>query len=75
MWQIAGTATETVFDGGLHRAQVAGAEAAFYQQVATYRQTVLAALQQVEDQLSNLRSNSAYRMKRLRFRAGRSRSP
>jgi len=55
MWQIAGSATETVIDGGLRRAQVAGAEAAFYQQVATYRQTVLTALQQVEDQLSNLR--------------------
>jgi NodT family efflux transporter outer membrane factor (OMF) lipoprotein len=55
MWQIAGTATETVIDGGLRRAQVAGAEAAFYQQVATYRQTVLTGLQQVEDQLSNLR--------------------
>jgi NodT family efflux transporter outer membrane factor (OMF) lipoprotein len=55
MWQIAGTATETVIDGGLRRAQLAGAEAAFYQQVATYRQTVLTALQQVEDQLSNSR--------------------
>jgi NodT family efflux transporter outer membrane factor (OMF) lipoprotein len=55
MWQIAGSATETVIDGGARRAQVAGAEAAFYQQVATYRQTVIAAFQQVEDQLSNLR--------------------
>ena len=55
MWQIAGSATETVVDGGARRAQVAGAEAAFYQQVATYRQTVLIAFQQVEDQLSNLR--------------------
>jgi NodT family efflux transporter outer membrane factor (OMF) lipoprotein len=55
MWQIAGTASESVVDGGLRRAVVAGAEAAFYQQVATYRQTVLGAFQQVEDQLSNLR--------------------
>jgi NodT family efflux transporter outer membrane factor (OMF) lipoprotein len=55
MWQIAGTATETIVDGGLRRAQLAGAEAAFYQQVAVYRQTVLTAFQQVEDQLSNLR--------------------
>ena len=55
MWQIAGTATETVIDGGLRRAQIAGAEAGFYQQVATYRQTVLAAMRQVEDELSNLR--------------------
>jgi NodT family efflux transporter outer membrane factor (OMF) lipoprotein len=55
MWQIAGNATETVIDGGLRRAVLAGAEAAFYQQVANYRQTVLTAFQQVEDQLANLR--------------------
>jgi len=55
VWQIAGTATETVVDGGLRRAQLAGAEASYYQAVATYRQTLLAAFQQVEDQLSNLR--------------------
>jgi NodT family efflux transporter outer membrane factor (OMF) lipoprotein len=54
-WQVAGTATETLIDGGLRRAQVAGAEASYYEAVATYRQTVLAAFQQVEDQLSNLR--------------------
>jgi outer membrane protein TolC len=55
MWQIAGTATQAVVDGGLRRAVLAGAEAAFYQQVAVYRQTVLTAFQQVEDQLANLR--------------------
>jgi NodT family efflux transporter outer membrane factor (OMF) lipoprotein len=55
VWQIAGTATETVIDGGLRRGQVAAAEASYYQAVATYRQTILAAFQQVEDQLSNLR--------------------
>jgi NodT family efflux transporter outer membrane factor (OMF) lipoprotein len=55
VWQIAGTATETVIDGGLRRSQVAGAEATYYQAVATYRQTLLTAFQQVEDQLSNLR--------------------
>jgi NodT family efflux transporter outer membrane factor (OMF) lipoprotein len=54
-WQVAGTATETIIDGGLRRAQVAGAEASYYEAVATYRQTVLIAFQQVEDQLSNLR--------------------
>jgi NodT family efflux transporter outer membrane factor (OMF) lipoprotein len=54
-WQVAGTATETIIDGGLRRAQVAGAEASYYEAVATYRQTVLTAFQQVEDQLSNLR--------------------
>jgi NodT family efflux transporter outer membrane factor (OMF) lipoprotein len=55
IWQIAGTATETIFEGGLRRAQVAAAEASYYQAVATYRQTILTAFQQVEDQLSNLR--------------------
>jgi NodT family efflux transporter outer membrane factor (OMF) lipoprotein len=54
-WQVAGTATEVLIDGGLRRAQVAGAEATYYEVVATYRQTVLTAFQQVEDQLSNLR--------------------
>ena len=55
VWQIAGTATETVIDSGLRRGQVAAAEASYYQAVATYRQTILTAFQQVEDQLSNLR--------------------
>jgi len=55
VWQIAGQATEIVIDGGLRRAEVAGAEAAYYQAVAVYRQTILSAFQQVEDQLSNLR--------------------
>lgn len=54
-WQVAGTATEVLIDGGLRRSQVAGAEASYYEAVATYRQTVLTAFQQVEDQLSNLR--------------------
>src|SRR5215470_8687263 len=55
VWQIAGQATETIIDGGLRRAEVAGAKASYYQAVATYRQTLLTAFQQVEDQLSNLR--------------------
>jgi NodT family efflux transporter outer membrane factor (OMF) lipoprotein len=54
-WAIGASATETIFDGGLRRAQVAAARAAYDQNVATYRQTVLAAFQQVEDQLSTLR--------------------
>lgn len=55
IWSIGGTAMETVFDGGLRRAQVVAAEATYYQAVANYRQTVLTAFQQVEDQLSTLR--------------------
>lgn len=55
IWSIGGTAAETIFDGGLRRAQVVAAEASYYQAVANYRQTVLTAFQQVEDQLSTLR--------------------
>src|SRR5262249_13046114 len=55
VWQIAANATETVFEGGLRRAQVAAAEASYYQTVGTYRQTVLTAFQQVEDALSTSR--------------------
>jgi NodT family efflux transporter outer membrane factor (OMF) lipoprotein len=52
VWSIGGALTETLIDGGLRRAQVVAAEAAYYQAVATYRQTVLTAIQQVEDQLA-----------------------
>jgi NodT family efflux transporter outer membrane factor (OMF) lipoprotein len=41
-----------IFNGGLTSAQVAAARATYDQTVATYRQTVLVALQQVEDQLA-----------------------
>jgi NodT family efflux transporter outer membrane factor (OMF) lipoprotein len=52
---IAGSATETVFNGGLTAAQVDAARAVYWQSVANYRQTVLAALQQVEDELAAIR--------------------
>jgi NodT family efflux transporter outer membrane factor (OMF) lipoprotein len=52
VWSVGGALAETVFDGGLRRAQVVAAEAAYYQSVANYRQTVLTAFQQVEDQLA-----------------------
>jgi NodT family efflux transporter outer membrane factor (OMF) lipoprotein len=43
---------ETVFDAGRTPARVAGARAAYDQSVAQYRQTVLTAFQDVEDQLA-----------------------
>jgi NodT family efflux transporter outer membrane factor (OMF) lipoprotein len=46
---------ETLFDGGLRRATVQQYQAAYDQTVANYRQTVLTAFQQVEDNLSALR--------------------
>jgi len=45
----------TVFDAGRHRAQTAQAKAAYDEQVADYRNTVLVAYQEVEDNLAALR--------------------
>jgi NodT family efflux transporter outer membrane factor (OMF) lipoprotein len=55
IWSVGGTATQTLFEGGARSAAVAAAKAQYDASVATYRQTVLTALQQVEDQLVNLR--------------------
>jgi outer membrane protein TolC len=46
---------ETLFDAGKRRAQVKLTEAAYDATVANYRQTVLTAFQQVEDNLAQLR--------------------
>ena len=53
--RLAATATQTIFNAGLISAQVEAAIAAYDQSVATYRQTVLTAFQQVEDQLAAVR--------------------
>ncbi len=55
VWSIGPSATETVFDAGLRRAQVQQYEATYRADLAAYRQTVLTAFQQVEDALSALR--------------------
>ncbi|MEJ0051269.1 MAG: efflux transporter outer membrane subunit [Methylovirgula sp.] len=54
-WSIAGTATQTIFDGGLLAADLAAARATYAQNIASYRQTVLTAFDQVEDELAALR--------------------
>jgi NodT family efflux transporter outer membrane factor (OMF) lipoprotein len=54
-WSFGGTATEAVLDFGSRRAQVREARAAYDATVANYRQTVLSAIQQVEDELATLR--------------------
>ena len=53
--QIGAAATQTLFNGGLTGAQVDAARAAYLQSVANYRQTVLTAFQQVEDELAAIR--------------------
>jgi len=54
-WSVGPSLSETIFDGGLRSATVAQYRAAYDQAVATYRQTVLTAFQQVEDNLASLR--------------------
>ena len=54
-WSLAGSFTETVFEGGLRHAQVEAAIAVFNEDLANYRQTVLTGFQQVEDELAALR--------------------
>jgi NodT family efflux transporter outer membrane factor (OMF) lipoprotein len=54
-WSVGPGISETVFDGGLRGAQTDAARAVFDATVATYRQTVLAAFQGVEDNLAALR--------------------
>lgn len=54
-WSIGPQLAYTVFDGGLRSAQTDAARANYDETVATYRQTVLTAFQQVEDQLAALR--------------------
>ena len=51
IWSLGSSAAETIFDGGARNAQVAHDEAAYDAAVANYRQAVLAAFQQVEDEL------------------------
>jgi NodT family efflux transporter outer membrane factor (OMF) lipoprotein len=54
-WSVGPTLSETLFDAGLRRATVQQYQAAYDQTVATYRQAVLTAFQQVEDNLAALR--------------------
>jgi NodT family efflux transporter outer membrane factor (OMF) lipoprotein len=54
-WSVGPGISQTLFDGGLRRAQTDAARAAYDGSVATYRQTVLGAFQGVEDNLAALR--------------------
>jgi NodT family efflux transporter outer membrane factor (OMF) lipoprotein len=55
VWSVGAAATDTLLDFGARRYQVAEMRAAYDGTVATYRQTVLSAFQQVEDELAALR--------------------
>jgi len=54
-WSLGPQAVLTLFDGGLHAAQSAAAHASYDEQVANYRNTVLTAYQDVEDNLAATR--------------------
>jgi NodT family efflux transporter outer membrane factor (OMF) lipoprotein len=54
-WAVGSTLAQTLFDGGLRRAVTEQARAVYQGTVANYRQTVLTAFQEVEDNLSTLR--------------------
>lgn len=55
LWSIGGSALATVFDGGRRHALNDEAKAAYDSTVSSYRQTVLTAFEQVEDNLAALR--------------------
>ena len=52
VWSLGASAAETLLDWGARSARVKGARAAYDASVATYRQTVLAAFQEVETDLA-----------------------
>ena len=55
VWSLGPQLSATLIDGGARAAQVEGARASYDNTVATYRQTVLTAFQQVEDALAQQR--------------------
>ncbi len=54
-WSLGATLSQTVFDGGKRQAQLEDSKALYEGFVASYRNTVLTAFQQVEDELATLR--------------------
>ena len=54
-WSIGASASETIFDAGLRKATVTQYTATYNADVAAYKQIVLTAFQQVEDDISTLR--------------------
>jgi outer membrane protein TolC len=54
-WSVGSTLAQTIFDAGKRKAVTEQARAIYQGTVANYRQTVLTAFQEVEDNLSALR--------------------
>jgi len=54
-WSIGPSISQTVFNGGLYRAELNQYTAAYNADLANYRQTVLTAFEQVEDDLAAVR--------------------
>ena len=55
VWSLGAAASQPIFNGGLLSAELDAARAGYWQSVASYRQTVLTAFQQVEDELAAIR--------------------
>jgi NodT family efflux transporter outer membrane factor (OMF) lipoprotein len=55
LWSLGTNASETLFEGGTRTATVNAAKFGYDESIASYRQTVLSAFQNVEDDQSNLR--------------------
>jgi NodT family efflux transporter outer membrane factor (OMF) lipoprotein len=55
LWSVGAAATETLFDAGRRHAVTQQAQSAYRESIDTYRQTVLSAFQDVEDNLAALR--------------------
>jgi multidrug efflux system outer membrane protein len=53
-WAIGANVSQEIFTGGARRAQVQFARAGYDANVATYRQTVLSAFQEVQDEITGL---------------------
>ncbi len=54
IWAVGANVAESIFTGGARRAQVQFAQAGYEGNVAQYRQTVLSAFQEVQDDLTGL---------------------
>lgn len=65
VWAVGASVAQMIFDAGATNARVEGARARLEETAARYRQTVLAAFQDVEDQLVALRILSEQQVLRL----------